>query len=231
MVEGNTQFFRSPRRGIDRVEIVKLPGHTFRITRPGDANLLLEDPYVTEAFNRDEFMPYWADLWPASRMLAAAVLANPWPVGTRALEVGCGLGLAGVAGLCAGLDVTLTDYDITALEYAQTNIAANAPPDAQGRCMPLDWRFPPKLEPFPLILAADVVYEERHIAPLVNLITTLLAPDGMCMLSDPNRAGGDRLTRALTNSALSHEKRATAVTDEDGTRHEGTLHFIRHLKK
>lgn len=231
MVEGNTQFFRSPRRGIDRVEIVKLPGHTFRITRPGDANLLLEDPYVTEAFNRDEFMPYWADLWPASRMLAAAVLTTPWPAGTRALEVGCGLGLAGVAGLCAGLDVTLTDYDITALEYARTNIAANAPPNAQGRCLPLDWRFPPKLEPFPLILAADVVYEERHIAPLVNLITTLLAPDGVCMLSDPNRAGGDRLTRALAHSSLSHEKQPTEVMDDDGTRHEGTLHLIRHLKK
>ena len=226
MVEGKAQVFRSPRRGADRVETLRIGGLEFSITRPGDPNLLLDDPYVTKAFSQDEFMPYWADLWPASRMLAEELLLNPRPPGTRALELGCGLGLAGVAGARAGLDVTMSDYDETALEYAAINARANCPPQARWRCLAIDWRHPPALEPFPLLLAADVVYEERHIAPLLGVIRALLAPDGVCLISDPNRAGGERLTRALEGSELSHRKRPASVTEDDGTTVSGTLHII-----
>lgn len=226
MVEGKAQVFRSPRRGPDRVEALSVAGRSFSITRPGDPNLLLDDPYVTGAFSQDEFMPYWADLWPASRMLAEELLLHPRPSGTRALELGCGLGLAGVAGACAGLDVTMSDYDETALEYAAINARANCMPEARWRCLAIDWRHPPALEPFPLLLAADVVYEERHIAPLLGVIRALLAPGGTCMISDPNRAGGERLTRALEGSELSHGKRPVSVREEDGTAVAGTLHLI-----
>jgi hypothetical protein len=48
--------------------------------------------------------PYWTDLWPAARMLAAAILQHDWPAyltqgpeRPEVLEVGCGLGLAGLA--------------------------------------------------------------------------------------------------------------------------------------
>lgn len=226
MVDGKAQVFRSPKRGADRVETLLIAGLHFSITRPGDPNLLLDDPYVTQAFSQDEFMPYWADLWPASRMLAEELLMNQRPPGTRALELGCGLGLAGVAGARAGLDVTMSDYDETALEYAAINARANCPPQARWRCLAIDWRHPPALEPFPLLLAADVVYEERHIAPLLGVIRALLAPDGVCLISDPNRAGGERLTRALQGSELSHRKRPASVTEDDGTTVSGTLHLI-----
>ena len=226
MVEGKAQVFRSPRRGADRVETLRVAGRDFSITRPGDPNLLLDDPYVTNAFSQDEFMPYWADLWPASRMLAGELLLNLRPTGTRALELGCGLGLAGVAGACAGLDVTMSDYDETALEYAAINARTNCPAEARWRCLAIDWRHPPALEPFPLLLAADVVYEERHIAPLLGVVRALLAPDGVCLISDPNRAGGERLTRALEGSTFSHRKCPTTVPETDGSTVSGTIHHI-----
>ena len=70
-------------------------------------------------------MPYWADLWPASRMLAKAILHEPWTPGTEALEIGCGLGLPGIVALSMGLKVTFSDYDACALRFAADNARLN----------------------------------------------------------------------------------------------------------
>src|SRR6476646_4440001 len=59
-------------------ERVILGEHTFLIEKPGGSDDLLTHPAVRAAFAADEYLPYWADLWPAARMLAKAVLAEPW---------------------------------------------------------------------------------------------------------------------------------------------------------
>ncbi len=43
-------------------------------------------------------MPYWAYLWPG-RIFGRGGKREPWPRAPRALEIGCGLGLAGLVGL------------------------------------------------------------------------------------------------------------------------------------
>jgi hypothetical protein len=43
-------------------------------------------------------------------------------------------------------------------------------------------------EGYPVVLAADVLYERRDIAPLLNLIEKIVAPDGMLWLAEPGRA-------------------------------------------
>ena len=91
----------------------------------GESDDLLDHPAVRAAFAADEYLPYWADLWPAARMLAKAVLAEPWPPGLTALEVGCGLGLPGVAALASGLRVAFSDYDATAVRFAADNARLN----------------------------------------------------------------------------------------------------------
>jgi predicted nicotinamide N-methyase len=93
-------------------EAVLLEGHTFQMLRPGEPDRLLDNPAVVQAFERDEYMPYWADLWPAARMLAKVILRETWPAGLEALELGCGLGLPGIAALAKGLRVKGTLYRI-----------------------------------------------------------------------------------------------------------------------
>src|SRR5262245_45836916 len=75
----------------------------FLIERPGESDRLLDHPAVHAAFERDEYMPYWADLWPAARMLAKVILHKSWTPGQSALEIGCGLGLPGIVALSCGL--------------------------------------------------------------------------------------------------------------------------------
>jgi predicted nicotinamide N-methyase len=49
-----------------------------------------------------------------------------------------------------------------------------------------DWNAPPKAV-FPLILAADVVYETTQYQPLLQVFNQMLAPDGEIWLAEPNR--------------------------------------------
>src|SRR4051794_28919562 len=59
-------------------ETVPLDGHTFLIDRPADPDGVLKHPAVDAMYAADEYRPHWVRLWPAARMLAAAVLREPW---------------------------------------------------------------------------------------------------------------------------------------------------------
>src|SRR5438067_2030616 len=122
-------------------QTVIVEGREYLIERPDESDRLLDHPAVRSAFAADEYLPYWADLWPASRMLAKAILRESWPPGLEALEIGCGLGLPGVAALACGLRVIFSDYDPTALEFAARNARLNKL--ANFRVLRLDWNAPP----------------------------------------------------------------------------------------
>src|SRR5947207_1010354 len=86
-------------------ERVIVEGKTFLIDRPGESDRLMEHPAVRSVCAAHDYLPYWADLWPAARMLAKAILREPWAGGLEALEIGCGLALPGIAALSVGLRV------------------------------------------------------------------------------------------------------------------------------
>src|SRR5436309_2492869 len=162
-------------------EKVIIEDRTYLIDRPAQSDRLLDHPAVHEAFEADEYMPYWADLWPAARMLAKVILHESWTPGTPALEIGCGLGLPGIAALSRGLKVTFSDYDACALRFAADNARLNG--HDQFGLMQLDWRHPPDTLRMPVILASDLIYELRNVAPLVAFVKKVLAPGGLCLLT------------------------------------------------
>jgi predicted nicotinamide N-methyase len=210
-------------------EHVLIEDRDFVIRRPAASDKLLDHPAVRAAFAVDEYMPYWADLWPAARMLAKAVLREPWPVppsGERlhALEIGCGLGLAGVAALAAGLRVTFSDYDATALRFAAENAHLNGLNDCNT--LQMDWRYPPPDLRVPVVLASDLVYEMRNIEPLVALVRHVLAPGGLCLITDQDRVPSHFLREALRDAGLSYETQTVRAGEPGGRRLKGTLYRI-----
>jgi predicted nicotinamide N-methyase len=150
------------------------------IARPADAAALIDE----QAFaDRDEFLPYWAELWPSARRLSAVVAAAQLD-GLRVLELGCGLGLPAIAAARRGADALATDWAPEAIAATRANARRNG---VQVRCAVVDWRAPQELvaqAPFDRVLAADVLYEERHLAPLVALLKAL---DSEVWLADPGR--------------------------------------------
>jgi predicted nicotinamide N-methyase len=205
-------------------EKVILDRHTFLMRRPADPDKMLDHPAIKAAFQRDEYMPYWCDLWPAARMLAKAVLHEDWPPGLKALELGCGLGLPGIAALAKGLEVTFSDYDATALRFAADNARRNG--FTAFHLLSIDWRQPPALT-FPLILAADLVYEERNVAPLVSALKALLAEDGVCLLTDQDRKHAPLVRAALPEAGFTFNTSLMRAGRPGGERFKGTLYRIR----
>ncbi len=206
-------------------ERVVVHGRAFVIEHPQESEHLLDNPAVRAAFAADEYLPYWTELWPAARMLAKAVLREPWAPGSAALEVGCGLGLPGIAALARGLRVTFSDCDTTALRFAANNARLNG--FEEFETLRLDWRHPPEGLRVPVLLASDVVYELRNINPLVALIRSVLLPGGVCLLTDQDRLPAYNLREALEGEGMPYTAEVVRAGAPGGRRARGTLYRIR----
>src|SRR5215218_2351594 len=102
-------------------EVVPLQGGELTVLRPRDTEALIDE----EAFEREELMPYWAELWPSGVALARAV-ASMALGGRRVLELGCGgLALPSIVAAQAGARVVATDWAPDALELARSNAERN----------------------------------------------------------------------------------------------------------
>ena len=132
------------------------------LLRPASPDALLDE----EAFARDEFLPYWAELWPAATALAAAL---PDVACLRVVELGCGLGLPSLVAAARGADVTATDWAEDAVQLLRENAARNG---LVVRAEVRDWREPWP-ERFDAVLAADVLYERRNVEPLLERLREL----------------------------------------------------------
>ncbi|HYT87658.1 MAG TPA: methyltransferase [Gemmataceae bacterium] len=205
-------------------EKVLIEEHTFLIERPDEVERIPNHHSLRATFAEGEYVPYWTDLWPASRMLAKAVLREPWPPGIEALEVGCGLGLPGVAALARGLRVIFSDYDPAALEFATRNARLNK--FEQFRVLRLDWNAPPDDLRVPVVLASDLLYELRNVEPLVALVKRVLLPDGLCLLTDQDRVPSHTLRQTLEREGFDFMTQIMRAGQPGGRRFKGTLYRI-----
>lgn len=185
----------------------------FLIMKVRNTNALLEaiDPGT---FAEDERLPYWADLWTSSLELARWCLEESDLNTKRVLELGCGLGLAGIAAAKAGARVTFSDYEEVALDFSRCNARRNLPSNVYDRqldFLQLDWRTVPPLEPFDVIIGADIVYERRNFFPLVDVLTTLLRPEGIAVFTEPGRSIGTQFFALLRDEGFTLETTTRSV--------------------
>jgi len=184
--DARTAETRQLRRTLERrfrtsTRTVHVGGRELELLSPANADdLISEDDYV-----KDERLPYWADLWPSSQVLAEEVRTMRLG-GQRVLELGCGLGLVSIAATLAGADVTATDYYDDALLFAQLNVM-----EASGRTPAtrmVNWtEMPPDLGRFDVVLASDVLYEHRYAPLVANAIASTLVRGGEAIVADPGR--------------------------------------------
>jgi predicted nicotinamide N-methyase len=210
-------------------ETVFVGDYTFLLDRPADSDRLMNHPWVRSAYVADEYVPYWPTLWPSARMLAKAVVREPWenyPRPVRVLEVGCGLGLAGVACLARGLAVTFSDVDETALAFAAANARLNGYTDG-FRTTLLDFRCPPEGVKYPVVIGSDLMYEERLVDPLVGLLDAVLAPGGVCLIADPDRLPARVFRWKLEEAGYEVAADFARAGEPGGERTRGTIYRIR----
>jgi predicted nicotinamide N-methyase len=159
-------------------ETIRIGDVTLALLRPEEPESLLDD----DAFANDEFLPYWAELWPAGLALARALPDQL--EGVRVVELGCGLGVPSLVAAARGAGVTAVDWAADAIDLLRENASRN---DLTLELVHADWRsFDGR---FDLALAADVLYEARNVEPLAELLPKL-APEALVGLAGrPHEAG------------------------------------------
>lgn len=156
-------------------------GRRWSIDAVSDQSALLG---LADAFS--EF-PFGLLVWESSLALADRLAAEaPALRGTEVLEIGAGVGLAGLAAAAAcGARVTQTDHSPEALALCRRNAGLNAV--AGVACEQADWRDWRVDRRYPLVIGADVLYDREAHGLVAAILARNVARGGRALLADPER--------------------------------------------
>lgn len=141
-----------------------------------DRDALLRESEVPEP-------PYWAHLWVGSRALARHIVASPRQFAT-AIDIGCGVGLAGLVAARCGAATTFLDHAPEAPRFVRASAARNHLPAA---VLQTDLRRPGVRGRFDLCLAADATYDPVLQRALAEFLAAHLAADGIAWCAESVR--------------------------------------------
>jgi predicted nicotinamide N-methyase len=191
------------RRFVTADDTVPIGDERFTILRPRNA-----DDLISEAdFVKDDRLPYWADVWPSSLVLAARLRGEPG-AGRTLLELGCGVGVVATAATLAGYEATVTDYYEDAIRFARANVWRHTGRDIPGRHV--DWReLPRDLGVFDRVVASDVLYERTYADLVARAIVATLARGGVAYVADPGRLAAPAFVEAALSLGLHVDDGAT----------------------
>jgi predicted nicotinamide N-methyase len=203
-------------------QTLTLAGKRYELLKPRSPDELISE----EDFNRDERLPYWADVWPSALALAERV-ATEAGASRRFLELGCGAGFVCAVAANAGFEVLATDYYAEALEFTWLNARRNHLPGPATRVV--DWRsFPADLGQFDLVAAADVLYERDYPALVAAAFQRTLASEGLGLLADPGRRGAEPFAKECELRGLTLRRLSQAPHFNGSVRHTVDLYELRH---
>ncbi len=148
----------------------------------------------------DDDVPFWAVLWPAAKGMARFLWNYPGLEGKSILELGAGLGLAGMVAAARGGCVTQTDFVPEALEYCQFNSELNGIDDITR--ILADWRSFDIGQRFDLVVGSDILYEPTLHPYLQDIFSNNVKPGGRIILSDPGRKDAQEFIRKLVKQGF-----------------------------
>lgn len=161
---------------------------------------------VRLAFVRDAIDAHWPDAARAAKPLA----------GKSALDIGCGAGL-----LCEPL--ARLGAAVTGVDAAAENIAA-ASAHAEG--MGLDIRYMAgevaglDIGQFDLVTSVEVIEHVADKAAFLKDVAARLAPDGLLVMSTPNRTAASRVLLVGAAEAVGYVPRGTHHWEDFATPEE-----------
>ncbi|MDQ3566773.1 MAG: methyltransferase domain-containing protein [Actinomycetota bacterium] len=188
--------------------LVRIGDEIYRVVYPAAADALIDE----EDFDNEESLPYWAELWPSAVALARHIHEEDL-TGKRTIELGCGVGLPTIVALRRGARALATDHYEAALDFVRHNAGINGSPEP--RTALLDWHAPEDMtETFDLVLATDVLYEQRNAEALAKLIPRLLASGGEALVADPGRRWEPLFREVIHEAGLAFSTESVFVEQE-----------------
>ncbi len=192
---------------------LKLAGHRLKLKRQADLETLWSGLQEPSRDMDQERIPYWAEIWPSSVLLAEHLDRSRELIrGRLCLEAGCGLGATSILASRLGARVVAVDMEPDALAFARQNAEANNTPEVLWAGM--DWkRSGLKKHRFEFIWAADVLYETGFALPLAGFLRDCLAPQGRIWIADQERnVSGEAWAKLLSMGFKARELEGRKVS-------------------
>lgn len=188
---------------------VTIHGRRLQFIKPKEIDSFIDPDDPLKAF------PLWAKIWEASAVLAEYMAQLPTEPPLQILELGAGLGVAGITAAAFGHRVTITEHDPHALEFIKANASFNHCPGAM--ICPLDWARRELEGQFDLIIGSEIVYSDQIIDLLGAVFQKYLRPQGRIVLAEGVRATGVRFWERMA-PRFDIRVRKTILRSEEETR-------------
>lgn len=167
----------------------------------GDLHIRMLAPQ--DEADSDSRITFWWGITSAAVALARHIESHVESFsGKRVIELGCGLGLAGITAGLAGANVLFTDYMPQALEFAEKNARLNRLANGTFRAQVLDWEYPADLPKFDVVLGTEIVYDYFFHGALIRLLQQIVRPQGAIFLADRKRLCVSRFIGRMTASGF-----------------------------
>jgi predicted nicotinamide N-methyase len=168
-------------------------------------------------------LPYWAKVWEASMVLAYFLGKQPVVLGQKILEIGAGLGVVGIYAALLGHQVTISDINEDALQFARANAALNNVRNLEVR--KIDWNDFTFTETYDVIVGSEIVYDRKSYPALVQFLLRTLQPGGMIFLAKNAELHAPAFFVELTQ--FFEFKQTTQTIHSDGESQQIVLYAIR----
>ena len=182
----------------------------------------VERDFENEAQYVDHF-PLWIKIWEASIVLCEHLTQMDLAEHASILELGAGVGLAGMMLGARGHSVTLTDYDDDALILLGKNAQHNELKNV--RVKKLDWFQADAAEVYDIIIGSELVYKDELIKPLLDVMIKHLKTDGKIVIAHDiiRRNTGSFLKNAERHFQIQH---TVKMLNTDGKQHRIAIHSL-----
>ncbi len=189
----------------------RIPQET-RIAVPvGDLDIRILTPIERE--ESGDRISFWWGVTSAAVALSRH-LADPGDLrNERVVELGCGLGLAGVTAGLLGASVTFTDFMPEALEFARKNCLMNRVDMNRTEFVELDWEDPPAGEGFTMVIGSEVAYDYFSHGSLIRLMEMMTKPNGRIILAERKRLAVSRFVGRLRGRGFTSSETTYVVSD------------------
>lgn len=124
-------------------------------------------------------LPLWARIWPASLPLAMYMQRQTPKTGAKVLDLGAGLGIAGLFAARRGFRVVISDNNAEALLFARINILRNDLAHNAELAL-VDFVAGGHQGVYSHIIASEILYKECFFAPLLQFLRDHIPADVPC---------------------------------------------------
>lgn len=178
-------------------------------------------------------LPFWACIWPTALLLSYFV--QRLPAGERTmLEIGAGVGVAGLFAAAHGIRTTITDIHPDALVFARVNVLKNGLQD-RAEVVACDFSADRLGRRFDYILGSEILYIDDLCQGLVKFLLAHLerASHAEVILGRDFRRKADHFLRLAEEKFTREEKTIGCKADDPEfgiQRHQCSIYRLRPRK-